>query len=747
MPLSLGAMPMLFRLLIVAILPCATIAPLIAEEPSLDFARDVRPILQRHCLECHGPKVQKGKLRLDTRDALQKKSELAVEILRRVGLPKTDVDVMPSRGEPLTSEQVAILSRWIKSGAPWPAKLETTKHWAFVAPVRPTITGKQHPIDQLVRARLSKMGMEPAPEADRAVLLRRVTLDLTGLPPTPKQFNEFLKDERPDAYERLVDALLAAPQFGEKWARPWLDLAHYADSHGFQRDDLRDLWPYRDWVIRALNDDMPFDRFTIDQLAGDLLPSATQTQKIATGFGRCSPTNVEAGSDPEETRVNQVIDRVNTMSATWLGVTIECVQCHDHKYDPFTQKDYYGLFAYMNNTALEADRSNPKVPGSIRFLGPTLTLKPFPPFGKPLTTLVMQELDKPRVTRVFGRGDFRTPKEVVTPHVPAILNPVPEGPANRHTLARWLVDRRNPLTARVQVNRLWAELFGRGLVSTVEDFGVKGEPPTHPDLLDWLACEFMEPTTASSQPWSTKHVLRTIVNSASYKQSSHVSTEILAKDDRNLWLARGPRFRLDAEAIRDNALAAAGLLNLKQFGPPIRPHQPDGLWSKVGGEKIEYVVSIGDEKYRRGIYVIWKRCSPYPSFMNFDAIARLTCTTKRSRTNTPLQALTLLNDPVYVEAAFALARRAVTERPAVSLDGQLEHAFRLCVTRSPNVRELSVLKNLFEQQRSAYDKDPARTKLLLGASKIPQGVTAAEFAAWYAVATAILNLDETITKG
>lgn len=1001
----------------------------------VDFARDVYPILQRSCLECHGPEKQKGKLRLDSRAAALKggtegpalvaghpeKSEL----YRRVIIPKGDEGAMPARGEPLSREQVDILRRWIEQGATWPDGAPAGKHWAYVKPVRPALPAVQggswprNGIDHLVLARLEKEGLKPSPEADPAVLVRRVFLDLTGLPPSPAEVDACLADTNPKAYEQLVDRLLASPQFGERWARPWLDLARYADSHGFQRDDLRDLWAYRDWVIRALNQDMPFDRFTAAQLAGDLLPNATDDDRVATGFNRSAPTNVEAGSDPEETRVNQVIDRVNTTAAIWLGTTLECAQCHDHKYDPFSQKEYYQLYAFFNNTAIEADRSNPKVPGSIRFLGPTMPLtdtadragrerlqaelrtlekqlearrealskdlaswekslarsfqdvprkhpldvadfesaggaahrvlddksvllvddppdrdtytvtvktslqgitgfelealtdpslpgngpgrgdakrpnfvlntfaviaspadakaeprpvkfraaeasysqKKFdvagaidddpttawainPQFHKshwarfetaqpvgfaegttltfqlvqqfgsgrsigrlrlsaltgnpkarslpadlgpvlqtpaikrtaaqwqkladyrlgedreagqlreqkakveqslqaltPATTLVMQELSKPRATTVFNRGDFRTPGAEVRPGAPAVLHPMPEGPPNRLTLARWLVDRDNPLTARVHVNRLWTELFGRGLVSTVEDFGVKGEPPTHPELLDWLAVEFMD------GGWSMKKILRTIVTSATYRQSSRVTPALLARDDQNKLLARGPRFRLDAETIRDNALAAAGLLSRKQGGPPVRPYQPDGLWTKVGGAKVEYRTSPGEDAYRRGVYVVWKRASPYPSFVAFDATARLACTVKRSRSNTPLQALTLLNDPVYVEAALALAKRTLVEREGASPDDRLRHAFRLCLARQPSEAELKVLRRLLDTQRQAAAANPEATKTLLGDFAVPAGCAPADFAAWYAVAAALLNLDETITKG
>jgi len=735
-----------------------------ADSPGgVDFARDVYPILLRSCVECHGPSKQKGKLRLDSRDAVLRggRSGPAVvpgkaeqsEVYRRIALARGDADVMPDRGEPLPAVQVALIRQWIDQGAAWPDNVQAARHWAYAKPIRPVLPAladarwPRQPIDHFILARLEKEGLRPSPEADRATLIRRLTLDLIGLPPAPSEVDAFLADQSPDAYEKLVDRLLAAAPFGERWARPWLDLARYADSHGFQRDDLRDLWAYRDWVVRALNADMPFDRFTVDQIAGDLLPNATDEQRIATGFHRCVPTNVEAGSEPEETRVNQVIDRVNTTAAVWLGTTLECAQCHDHKYDPFSQKDYYQLFAFFNGTALEADRTNPKVPSSIKFFGPTMTLPATdkqPERGKPAkppTTLVMQELPQSRPTSVFIRGDYRQAGAAVRPGTPAVLHRLPDGADNRLTLARWLVDRDNPLTARVQVNRLWAELFGRGIVGTVEDFGIRGDRPTHPELLDWLAVQLVE------DGWSVKKLLRTIVTSATYRQSSRITPELLARDDQNKLYARGPRFRMDAEMIRDNALAVAGLLSLKQGGPPIRPYQPEGLWAKVGGDKVEYIVSPGADRFRRGLYVVWKRASPYPSFVNFDATARLACTVKRSRSNTPLQALTLLNDPVYVEAALTLARRVLTERPDSSAEDRLGLAVRLCLAREPREAETRVLRQLLERQRQAALANPAAVKLLVGTFPLPADCIPAELAAWYAVATALLNLDETITKG
>ncbi|MEZ6153619.1 MAG: PSD1 and planctomycete cytochrome C domain-containing protein [Pirellulaceae bacterium] len=833
-----------------------------AAAATVDFARDVYPILQRACFECHGARKQEGGLRLDLRSealdsgVIDLAQPATSELLRRISLPRGHEQIMPAIGEPLPKRHVAKIRQWIEQGAVWPENFEVPPHWSYVVPQRPTVPLEfasdwiQSPIDYFVWQRLHEEGLSPSPSAEPAKLVRRLFLDLIGIPPTPIEVEAFEAEPTQAHYVKLVDELLSRPQFGERWARPWLDLARYADSHGFQRDDLRDNWAYRDWVIQALNTDMPFDQFTIEQLAGDLLPNATESQKIATGFHRNAPTNVEAGSLPEETRVEQVLDRVNTTGAIWLGTTLECCQCHDHKYDPFTIKEYYSLFAFYNSTELEADLAKAKIPSSIEFQGPSLKIanperdrlrseqqqklaavneqltkrkqqldaefdswvaqvsgqaegcaqtqllpildstpqgatdafgthdggelsaitgnvasesvpseilevarKPsdqwskadrkkldayrfsqdalatelsqqFATIEKKIAavaaeiTLVMVELDGPRKSHVFVRGDYKVPGESVEPATPAALHAMPAGPLNRLTLAQWLVSPRNPLVARTTVNRWWAELFGQGIVPTLEDLGVKGEPPTHPELLDWLAVELVE------SGWSMKKLLKTIVTSATYRQSSRVTPELLERDDRNRLLARGPRMRMDAEMIRDNALAISGLLSLQQFGPPIRPYQPDGIWTKVGGVKYDYEVSPGSEQHRRGIYVVLKRGAPYPSFINFDANARLACTVMRSRSNTPLQALTLLNDPVYVSAAKSLAERVQAEQSHASLAEKMDYAFQLCVARRPLVTERETLLQLYHAQ------------LAVGSSQD----------AWYCVATTLLNLHETITK-
>lgn len=875
----------------------------LASAGELDFTRDVYVVLQRSCFECHGPDRQESGLRLDSASEIDDSGVVetgdpaASELVRRLSLPRNHDEVMPVVGDPLTPTEVQAIEKWIADGAQWPQDFEAPTHWAYAPPIRPelptvsNLDWVKEPIDRFVLSKFETLGWQPSSQADKSVLLRRVHLDLIGLPPTLEEVLAFESDSSDDALEKVVDDLLSRPQFGERWARPWLDLARYADSHGFQRDDLRDLWAYRDWVIQALNDDMPFDQFTIEQLAGDLLPGATESQRIATGFHRCSPTNVEAGSLPEETRSEQIIDRVNTTASVWLGSTLECAQCHDHKFDPFTAKEYYEFYAFFNNTKIEAVLGNPEKASSIGFVGASMALsdpvkqqqrsrlqeqkdqwtqkrtqrrvilteqmedwivelrnviadtpqsnelsvtsfqskgntdtyeirddgsvllvgtdppdtdtyvidttidtrsKTLPPNVAKIaalriekwtapqrkamldyqeaidettqnfqakidelteqikaiaadTTEVMVELETPRDSFLFERGDYRSPGESVQPGVPDWLHAMKENDSenpspDRLDLARWLVDPANPLVARVSVNRWWMELFGEGLVRTPEDFGIKGDRPTHPGLLDWLAVEFVD------NGWSMKHIMKTIVLSSTYQQSSKLTDELLELDDRNLVLARGPRVRMDAEMVRDNALAVSGLISLKQSGPPIKPYQPANLWTKVGGQKYTYVVSPGDEKFRRGVYVVIKRGSPYPSFINFDGSPRFACTVQRSRSNTPLQALTLLNDPVFVEAAKAMAVRAATEASEQSIDSTLINEFRRAVARHPQPVELVALRELLEEQTRGLAPDSSETERLSSGVSLPANVSPRQFAAWYAVSTVLLNLHETITK-
>ena len=756
---------------------CLLLAP---AADSIRFNREVRPILSAKCFKCHGPDLRKAGLDLQTRDKatqVLRSGERAIvpgdpaksTLLTRVTLPEGP-ERMPPKGEPLSPKEVEILRAWIAQGA----KYET--HWAYVPPVRPALPLLQNPawvrvgFDAHILARLEREGLRPAPEADRATWLRRVSLDLTGLPPSPEEVRAFLADLRPDAYERVVERLLASPAYGEHQARFWLDLARYADTNGYEKDERRSIWPYRDWVIQAFNANMAFDQFTLEQLAGDLLPEATTEQKVATGFHRNTMTNTEGGTDDEEFRVAAVVDRVNTTMEAWMGTTLACAQCHNHKYDPFTMQDYYGLFAIFNNTAdggrsvapelelptAQQQRQRALLLGAIdrqeksrsavgAWAGPAAAerlharlpgLRQQLAAIRPATTLVMQELPRPRETHVLIRGNHKAKGQKVQPGTPAALHPLPAGvPANRIGLAKWLTAAENPLTARVLANRLWARFFGRGLVETSEEFGTQGEPPSHPEVLDWLATELHQ------HQWDLKAFQRVIVLSATYRQSSRVTPELLARDPFNRLLARGPRFRLDAETLRDQALAIGGLLDRKLGGPSVFPHQPEGVWFQpYSGDR--WVLSPGGDRYRRGLYTFWRRTAPYATFMAFDAPSREVCTERRPRSNTPLQALALLNDPAFVEAAIGLGRRMLRE----GQDDPLGFGFLATVGRLPSERERRLMQQLIEQTRSRFAKDRAQAKALVAALAEPN-LDEVEWATWTVLANVLLNLDETITKG
>jgi hypothetical protein len=955
-------MKVVFPLL--AAVGCA--GPALRAEAVPDFTREVRPILAAKCFECHGPdeSARKAKLRLDR--AGSEALAPGGEAWKRVTTDDPDEIMPPPRSnKSLTREQVDVLSRWIAAGAPY------EEHWAFVAPVRPNPPDAAeqrwagHPVDRFVFAALRARGLEPAPEADPMTLVRRVYLDLTGLPPTPEEADAFVRDRDPGAYERLVDRLLASPRYGERWARPWLDLARYADTNGYEKDRPRSMWPYRDWVIRALNADLPFDRFTIEQLAGDLLPDATVEQRVATGFHRNTMMNEEGGIDPLEYRFHAMVDRVLTTGTTWFGLTVGCAQCHTHKYDPITHTDYYRLFALLNNAdepelavwddesrrrraaaeeelarledgllaqadparldawiagekaaavpwtvlapeswettlprleveadgavfasgdftkrdvytlrfrveamgaitalrleALPDERLPARGPGrsyyegrsgdfflsefrartggaGIRFSGAsadfgkiavgggsadaanvldgngstgwstatregerhelvlnlaeplstpadleiellferhfvaalgkfrlsaTSSTRPararpgeaadpltapderlrrdafrfspdFAEARKPLEdarrrlpepprALVLQErpADHPRPTRLHHRGEYLQPRDEVRPGIPEIFAGTAgeTPPSDRLSFARWLVGGRNPLVARVTVNRAWHQIFGRGLVSTVADFGTQGEAPSHPELLDWLAVEFTE------KGWSMKALHRLLVTSATYRQSSIPSERARSRDPDNRWLTRGPRHRLDGEMIRDLALASGGLLSPKMYGPSVFPPQDASVFAAAYGSP-KYASSPGEDRYRRSLYTHVKRTAPFAAFTVFDGPTGETCTAERGRSNTPLQALTLLNDPMFVEAAEAMARRA-SEGPG-SVEERALFLFRACLTRPPEPDELAALVAF---QRAQAER--------LGNESL----------AWMLTARALLNLDETITKG
>ncbi len=668
---------------------------------AIDFGRDIQPIFEAHCLKCHDGETRKGGVALDrffhahqptdSGEPLFIKGNAGESLLVHV-IESTDPEErMPAKGEPLTKVEIAHIRAWIDAGAPWPDDgWRPPKHWAYAPPSLPRIPLSATPwprttIDHFVEHRLREHGLQPNQEALPASLIRRVSLDLTGLPPTVDQVDVFLADPSDEAYERFVDHLLGSKAFGERWARQWLDLARYADSEGYQRDELRSLWGWRDWVIDALNADMPFDQFTVEQLAGDLLPEATPSQVIATGFQRNTPVNLEAGTDPHEDRYKQVVDRVNTLGAVWLGTTLACAQCHHHKYDPISIREYYELFAFFNQSPIETKQQGTEMGMSnMVYIGPNANVPEYP--GE--TTRVMKTVATPRPTFIAKRGDFLAQGAAVEPRIPEVWPGLPQGaPANRLGLARWLVEKDHPLVGRVTMNRLWAEIFGQGLVPTLEEFGSQGATPTHPDLLDWLAV-----TLVTEDAWSLKKALRRLVLSSTYRQSTAVRPGAMAIDPTGSLYWRHPGQRLDAETIRDQALFVSGLLSHKVGGPPVYPFQPDGVWRKtVGAGPEEWIQSKGEDQYRRGIYTIWKRNGHYASFAIFDAPDRGVCTVNRARSNTPLQALTLLNDRAFVEMTRAFAQRTLHEFDG-PLAEQLTHAFRTVLSRYPTPSELKSLQ-------------------------------------------------------
>ncbi len=754
----------------------------------LDYLHEVRPILARNCFACHGADdaQRMARLRLDERDGAIKprgaqpaaivpgqpeRSPFVTRVLAPVNAGRMPP---PGSGHDLTTAEIARLRRWIKEGAAY------APHWAFKLPsatTPPKIAVRnwaRNPIDHFILARLSASGLQPNPRADKFALLRRVSLDLRGLPPTPREMDEFARDDRPEGYERWVDRFLHDPAFGERWARMWLDLARYADSAGLGSDPLRlNIWPYRDWVIAAFNRNLPYDQFTVEQLAGDLLPDPTPEQRMATAFHRNTMTNTEGGTDDEEFRVAAVKDRIETTLQVWMGLTLKCAQCHTHKFDPIANREYYSIFAIFNQTA---DHDQPDERPTLPIADPTAETKnreleaqldllrqrlaAVTPVQQqpikaeidalqkqrtsptPLPVMVELPRDQQRTTHLMIKGNFLVKGDRVEPGVPAAFHRLPANePLTRLTLARWLLSPDNPLTARVAVNRFWAQVFGVGLVETEEDFGSQGELPSHPALLDWLAESF-------SESWDTKHLLRMIVTSATYRQSTHVTRRHLARDPQNRLLARAPRVRLEAEMVRDQALTLSGQLSHRLGGPSVYPPQPEGMWQAAFNGQRSYPTSTGGDRYRRGLYTIWRRTVPYPSMATFDAPSRETCSVRRSRTNTPLQAFVTLNDPVYVELSQALARRIVNEG-GTSVAERAVFALRLCLCRPPSSEQVTQLVTLFEAERTHFATRPEAAQQLatepLG--PLPVGLNATDLAAWTVVANVLLNLDSVMTKG
>ncbi|MBA2113300.1 DUF1553 domain-containing protein [Bremerella alba] len=931
-----------------------------AEENEIDFGRDIRPILSGKCFHCHGPdpESREAGLRLDLEDAAKAEldSGLAAivpgnvdesELFARV-IAEDEFTRMPPPeiGKALSDREVQLIRKWIDQGAPF------APHWSFEPPKKhapPTVENAdwvKNDIDAFIFKHLADEGLTPNQEADRYALSRRLSFALTGLPLSIAETDAFVHDESPDAYEKLVDRLLVDPAYGERWGRVWLDIARYADSMGYEKDSPRNIWPYRDWVIRAINENKPFDQFSIEQLAGDLLPAPTQEQLVATAFHRNTMTNTEGGTNDEEFRNAAVVDRVNTTLQAWMGLTMECAQCHTHKYDPITHQEYFEFFAIFNQTE-DADRNDESplhrwfteeqktqqasidsqieeakaklkkiledstnvalsesVPNLGRYvrvenvadsgflhiaevqvfsaennialngkasqssvdynappnlaidgntnghfanamstthtkqeknpwwevdLGTNATIdkvviwnrtdgdlfnrmkscrviildenrqpvwagrvdSPFnpsaefiPPLSvdgmderartelaaylksnspelekqnkhiatlekkrdgiKPITTPMMKQLptEKYRKTHIQIRGNYQSHGDEVGPRVLGSFHAFPEGAqVDRLSMAKWLVSKENPLTARVVVNRHWEQLFGIGIVETSEDFGSQGELPTHPRLLDTLAVELMQ------HDWDTKWLVKQIVMSQAFRQSAKTTPEKLERDARNQWVSRGPRVRLSAEMVRDQALAASGLLSEKMFGPAVRPPRPNlGLKAAFGGA-TDWTTSSGEDRYRRGLYTMWRRTTPYPSMATFDAPSREVCTIRRITTNTPLQALVTLNDPVYIEAAQALGRQ-VWEQKELSLEEQIVDAFRRVLKRKPSDQEESRLIQLYDLAKSRYAAMPEEaTKLATDPlGPLPEGASAQELAAWTILGNVLLNLDETLNR-
>ncbi len=769
-----------------------------SDDERLSFNRDVRPILSDHCFSCHGPDSthREAGLRLDIPiDVFEDRGDYQVivpgdpdlsELVYRISTDD-EFDKMPpdELGKPLDDDEIAILTRWISEGAAFEA------HWSLVPPNRPTIPSRleaestlgrpRSPIDRFLNERIEATGVQTTPAADRATLLRRVSLDLTGLPPRPNELEAFLNDSRPDAFERQVDRLLSSPRFGERMAIFWFDLVRFANTVGYHGDQEHQITPYRDYVIQALNANLPFDQFTKEQLAGDLLPNPTTSQRIASGYNRLLQTTHEGGAQDREYLAKYAADRVRNLSTVWLGATIGCAECHDHKYDPYTQRDFYSLAAFFDDLQQQGAYSSPNSSPTIRapeiVVPDTMDRERLQTIESELerlrslsadqqladSTATIEELEaerdrlrsrarrtmvsvsvEPRMTRILPRGDWMDQSgPIVAPDTPGSLPDlmVDDRRPTRLDLADWLTRPDNPLPARVLVNRLWAIFYGHGLSRSLDDYGSQGRWPSHPQLLDWLAIEFIE------SDWDLKGLIRLLVTSDAYRRSSTPSAELLEADPENELFARQDRFRIPAELIRDQALAVSGLL-IEQFGgSSARPYQPAGYYRSLNFPKRTYQVDKESGQYRRGVYMHWQRQFLHPMLRAFDAPTREECTAERSQSNTPLGALTLLNDPSFVEASRCLGARVIAEG-GDSIEDQIRFAWILLLSREPTEAELEASRLLFIESRDYYQANPSEADQLLGVGLAPiaSDIKADVLAAWTTVSRALLNLHESITR-
>jgi hypothetical protein len=762
----------------------------------VEFNRDIRPILSDNCFQCHGPdkNTREAGLRLDLREEAVAIRDGAVAIVpgdsatshlvKRITNPDPNYHMPPAESEKaLSKHEIALLTRWVEQGA------EYQSHWAYIKPVAapmPKVQGEawvRNPIDHFVLARLEADGLTPSAEADRVTLIRRLSFDLIGLPPKPEEVAAFVYDSRANAYEHLVDRLLASEHFGERMAIYWLDLVRYADTVGYHGDQTRGASAYRDYIINAFNANLPFDRFTRDQLAGDLLESPTQEQILATGYNRLNMVTREGGAQDMDYLVRYAADRVRTTASVWMGSSLGCAQCHDHKFDPFTTQDFYSFgafFADIKERGVQSESGNEgPFPPFVAFptdeevaememlttrlaeLG-TLLENPEAPnledlqkehrdtqrkkhhLEASMVTSAVTESAEPRMMRVLARGNWQDESgAVVTPAVPAFIGGLESGSAQstRLDLAAWLTSAENPLTARVFVNRLWKMCFGTGISKVLDDVGSQGEWPTHPELLDHLAVVFMD------SGWDIKHTIRYIVTSATYRQASAVSPELRERDPYNRLMARQSRFRLEAELVRDNALRISGLLVPTVGGRSVRPYQPAGYYRELNFPVREYQVDTGENLYRRGVYTHWQRTFLHPSLLAFDAPNREECTAERTISNSPLQALVLMNDPTYIEAARVFAERIVREG-GESVDARIAWAYRHALSRAPNTREAEVMADLYARHRAEFaeDRGAAAAFIDIGEMPAPAALDAVELAAWSSVSRTLFNLHETIYR-